>query len=161
MKYILKNKTTNKDHICEKVTINGFDYYVSDKKVFENGVYAKCSFTGDISKTRNGQISYKVIAGNNPSVDLPQVIDEVAVDNICNNQLRFCGQTEHKEIFGYYLGVKDGYNKSQETHPNSDEDMIKFGKFSKDYFYTHLFDGDFETCLKLWKSQQVKTIYYK
>ena len=32
MKYKLISKTTGEEHLCDKVTIDGFDYYVSDEK---------------------------------------------------------------------------------------------------------------------------------
>lgn len=31
MKYKLINKTTSEEHLCDKVTIDGFDYYLSDE----------------------------------------------------------------------------------------------------------------------------------
>ena len=36
-------------------------FITSDEKVTQNGIWAKCSFTGDILKNRNGQYAYKVI----------------------------------------------------------------------------------------------------
>jgi len=33
MKYRLINKQTGEEHLCDKVTIDGFDYYVSDDKI--------------------------------------------------------------------------------------------------------------------------------
>ena len=33
MNYKLINKLTGEEHICQKVTIDGFDYYVSDEKI--------------------------------------------------------------------------------------------------------------------------------
>lgn len=33
MKYKLINKTTGEEHLCDKVIIEGFDYYVSDEKI--------------------------------------------------------------------------------------------------------------------------------
>jgi len=33
MKYKLINKQTGEEHLCNKVTIDGFNYYVSDEKV--------------------------------------------------------------------------------------------------------------------------------
>lgn len=152
MKYKLINKTTKEEHICDKVKIDGFDYYVSNEQVFENGVYAQCSFAGYISKTRNGQISYKVIATNKTSIDLPQVIDEV---EILADQLGYNAHNCH--------GFIEGYNKSQETHPNSDSDMIEYGiwvinnrnKFSNDVLAQK--GGKY---LEIWKSQQIKTIFY-
>jgi hypothetical protein len=33
MKYKLINNKTKEEHLCEKVTIDGFDYYVSNEKI--------------------------------------------------------------------------------------------------------------------------------
>jgi hypothetical protein len=43
------------------------ELYIIDNnhKVFENGIWAMCSFTGDILKNRNGQYAYKVILTTN------------------------------------------------------------------------------------------------
>jgi hypothetical protein len=37
----------------------------NNEKVTQNGIWAKCSFTGDILKNRNGQYAYKVILTTN------------------------------------------------------------------------------------------------
>lgn len=63
---------------------------------------------------------------NEETICTKVVINEIEIDNICNNQLRFCGQKEDKELFGYCLGVKDGYNKSQQIHPFTEDDIISF-----------------------------------
>ena len=33
MKYLLKQNKEDKGILCDKVTIDGFDYYVSDEKI--------------------------------------------------------------------------------------------------------------------------------
>jgi hypothetical protein len=55
---------------------------------------------------------------------------------------------------------KAGYNKSQETHPFSEEDMVEFAVFyqkhqgrSLEYWGKDLF--------KIWKEQQPKIVYYE
>ena len=41
MKYKLISKTTDEEHLCDKVTIDGFDYYVNDEKYFDdNGEFS-------------------------------------------------------------------------------------------------------------------------
>lgn len=46
----------------------------------------------------------------------------------------------------------NGYNKSQKTHPYSDDDMIDFATFRN--------GGDVREEFKLWKEQRTKTLYY-
>ena len=43
------------------------ELYIIDnnEKVTQNGIWAKCSFTGDILKNRNGQYAHKVILTTN------------------------------------------------------------------------------------------------
>ena len=36
MKYKLTNKQTNEENLCDKVTIDGFDYYVSGNEIPPN-----------------------------------------------------------------------------------------------------------------------------
>lgn len=53
-------------------------YITSDEKVTQNGIWAKCSFTGDILKNRNGQYACKVILTTDNLLikDGVQAIDE-------------------------------------------------------------------------------------
>ena len=47
--YKLINTKTNEEHLCEKVTIDGFDYYVSDDEaeIGENVLWIKQTYHGD------------------------------------------------------------------------------------------------------------------
>lgn len=75
MKYLIN------DIICEKVEVGGFDYYYLPKEL-------NIFFLGDETEIQNIENNdyvyhvslgknYKVIATNNSSLDLPQVVDEV------------------------------------------------------------------------------------
>jgi hypothetical protein len=46
------------------------ELYIIDNnhKVFENGIWAMCSFTGDILKNRNGMNAYKLILTTNKTI---------------------------------------------------------------------------------------------
>lgn len=102
MKYKLINKTTGEETLCDKVTIDGFDYYVSDEIPKEDDVatipsYASLVIVGSIDDMpyseshRHWQGLFcntcfdveavskfkKVIATNNPNIDIPKVVDEV------------------------------------------------------------------------------------
>ena len=186
MKYKLINKTTGEEHICEKVVIDGWDYYVSNElpqknnkilcdernHITENPKYKirTCkSIVNDWIMTfeidgqgENPNWTKKVIATNNPSIDIPKVVDEVDVlgktmVNLCLEKIK-----DLTKRFFWKAGFKSGYNKSQETHPFSEEDVkeiFKIAQMQKNY-------GDykpytFEETIQLWKEQRPKTLYYE
>lgn len=139
MKYKLINKTTGEEHICEKVVIDGWDYYVSY-------VYGK-----------------PTIATNNINHHIPKVVDETwiffkEVDGTCE-----------KDQYEHWL-YKSGYNKSQETHPNSDSDTAEFAEWLTlntnstsihgEYIYKNVRRVTKEL-IQIWKEQRTKILYYE
>jgi len=161
MKYKLINNKTKEEHLCDKVTIDGFDYYISDRIINEDElfimgnelIYNSSLLTEEWCKSPQP----KPIATTNPNIDIPKVVDEVEikVDEILNKELPNFTPYHRRSFFL-------GYNKSQETHPFSEEDMKNFGKFciennvckeeNRYYQYWEL--------LQLWKEQKPKTLYY-
>ena len=175
MKYKLINTNTKEEHLCDKVTIDGFDYYASKETPVENDLVYNGEFIVKWTKddvedclynpgAENYKGCKKVIATTNPNIDIPKVVDkinEVALqaypiypfydgDELCdtdtNSELR--------------KGFISGYNKSQETHPFSEEDMVEFAVFyqkhqgrSLEYWGKDLF--------KIWKEQKPKIVYYE
>ena len=177
MKYKLINKTTKEEHICEKVVIDGWDYYVSDERpkagdcVIE---YQKADAVGELHFI-NGEyvlsvdIQEKVIATNNPSIDIPKVVDEVDIIGetaceIANVSLNWYKDKNNKDrdesIIWHVDGIIEGYNKSQETHPNSDDDMVEFADWCETN-YDDLKPYTIKELLQLWKEQKTKTLYYE
>ena len=199
MKYKLINNQTKEEHLCDKVTIDGFDYYISEEKsLSDNGDWylghpnydtlSKWSMSG-MHEGKQVWIN-KVIATNNPNIDIPKVInvvDDLAlketlyqIDLIYNTEQR---KKDNKKTISilYFEGLslyKTGYNKSQEIHPFSEEDMVKFSEWlainyvpttaskelkywqkdtyqNKEYFYST------KELLQLWKEQRTKTLYYE
>ena len=65
------------------------ELYIIDnnEKVTQNGIWAKCSFTGDILKNRNGQYAYKVILTTNKLLikDGVQAIEDEFLEWFVNN----------------------------------------------------------------------------
>jgi hypothetical protein len=65
------------------------ELYIIDnnEKVNQNGIWAKCSFTGDILKNRNGQYAYKVILTTNNLLieDGVQSIDDTFLEWFVKN----------------------------------------------------------------------------
>ena len=178
MKYKLINKQTNEEHLCDKVTIDGFDYYVSDEKLIPNcyvfdPIRNRITVIYLVSKKGENFGAKKVIATNNPNIDIPQILEEP-------------NETLIHQIaadLGYRMlpddleeGIKAGYKESQETHPFSEQDMIDFvlwkdeNKFSvistKEDWVSELleYSGCVYTTkelLQLWQEQQPKIVYYE
>jgi len=185
MKYKLINRQTDEKHLCDKASIDGFDYYVSDDKIL-NGDYCVHPTTLNISQhsfDNNLRLYWKkIIATNNFSVNVPKVVNEI-------NEVAL----QAYPIYPFYDGdeLRDtdtnselrkgfisGYNKSQETHTFSEEDMIEFYEWCDTseqaaYFWrsnriyptmdnSHLIKlkEKRKELLQLWKEQQPKIIYY-
>jgi len=84
------------------------ELYIIDNndKVTQNGIWAKCSFTGDILKNRNGQYAYKVILTTNKLLikDGVQAIDDEFLEWFVKNPS--CEEVEIINTFDY---IKKGY----------------------------------------------------
>lgn len=184
MKYLLKNKTTGEEHLCEKVVIDGFEYYITDKitSIGEKSILQLEGFTPMIlthfEECEPDYEGKKIIATNNPNIDLPQVIDEVVYEaykavgeDIAYNDLLVTAWC-------------DGYSKAKEETPFSEEDMLDFLKWVEKSHYwkstdkrfpqtvglwTTNINGNFpveqgkttKELLEIWKQQRPKTIWYE
>lgn len=187
-KYKLINLQTKEEHLCDKVTIDGFDYYVSNEKL-KDGDWFYNTFNNNQPKIQQRKGNWKtcfnqhkIIATNNPNIDIPQVVDEV--EKICeeewlkhpNNDVLYGDSVEMKNA--YKAGVWDGYKKSQERYSFSEEDMLDFYEWCDTSEEAAIFwrrnrvDPDMsgnhwkkirenrEKLLKLWKEQHPKIVYY-
>lgn len=105
----------------------------------------------------------KAIATNNPNVDIPQVVDEVEIlaKNLDKSKCRnFRREHTLKEV---YEGIEDGfiigYNKSQERHPFSEEDvrfmLSEAFKASQECYQITSYE-----IIQLCKEQRPKKVYY-
>jgi hypothetical protein len=166
MKYRLIDKTTGIETLCDKVTIEGFDYYVSDEKIHFGYVWntiLEQIETMFKEKTFHDDLK-GVIATNNPNTAIPKVVDEVEIlaDAHCKEWdfERVLGNGSNTLAFDSFVY---GYNKSQATHPFSEENMIDFAEF----YFREEFNSTMQDCksskeiLRLWKEQQLKTVYYE
>lgn len=131
MKYKLINKTTNETHVCDKVIIDGFDYYVKEDLVKEdefflmgNEIIQNSSLlTDEWCKSKQP----KVIASNDLSTNIPKVVTEEPYELLIPfpNELKM---RDGREILNWQNGWVDGYlvgyTKSQESHSYSDDDII-------------------------------------
>lgn len=181
MMYKLINKTTGEEHLCDKVTIDGFDYYVSNEEININNIYAyntvlntvifldeSLDFYTYLNDTK--KVWFKVIATTNPGIDIPKVVNEGAKS--AKEQQEFeleTGRTLEAALC-IKMGFLLGYKKSQETHPNSDEDVKSYLNFVEDNYHYHSsgwYDRDSDENITReqmfinWKEQKIKTIYYE
>jgi len=191
-KYKLINRKNNEETLCDKVTVEGFDYYVSDKLPKDQEVYwtyivfdepiviNKCNLPDGWFERLHGKINYKsVIATNNPSIDIPKVVDEnnpkVMFER--ENPLPNDNPTERTHGLVGISGAlsnwfearkwfQKGYNKSQETHPYSEEDILNlldliFDVTGKDELWDKVKDKTTKELLTVWQSQRTETIYFE
>ena len=164
MKYKLVNNQTKEEQLCDRIRIDGFDYYVDDMIIKENDWYIAWETINGINSnyiiqkaTASEPVDMyswasnykKVIATSNPNIDIPKVVDEVK-------------DMAEKLDFKPYSWMR-GYNKSQEAHPFSEEDMIEFKNFciGQEFDINGYNPKDTKELLKLWKEQKPKIVYYE
>lgn len=156
MKYKIIDKNTEQIHICNKVTINGFAYYVSENEtITEKDSYYYKHFDDDIivlssEKTIEKGINTlenlnkdtfykKIIATNNPDINLPLVFE--------NNN-------DNDNIFTQ----KDMIDFASWTHLNG---------YSKHQVNDRWYDGEFyignsKRLLDIWKIEnELILLYYE
>ena len=159
MKFKLINKQTGEERLCEKVVIDGWDYYVSDEKTLFSDGKTFVTKENIIHMAYGYNYGDKVVIASNNPIDIPKVVDEVEM--LANIEYPFAfggiGNIENT-LKNHFI---KGYNKSQETHPNSDENMKLFGKFCTEYDYRLFGTKSYEELLQLWKEQKPKTLYYE
>lgn len=198
MEYNLINTTPKEETLCDKVTIDGFDYYVSNEqlKIGDNEIFGNTSLkygwnwgfrkiqteeelkqefelielTKGVREKNPSLMFKKVIATNNPNIDIPKVVDKVEKLAYEHDVKTFLSSEFNYDSF------EAGYNKSQETHPFSVEDMIQFNEWYYNVFlddviglngkekmdkYQHLKNkGITEEVIQIWIGQKPKEVYY-
>ena len=172
--YLLKNKSTNEEVLCTKVVVDGFDYYVSECKILKRDYVIFCDknllyqveYQSQEYDYNNDSDCKKVIATNNPSIDIPKVISDAEVANINRGIDKANGYLKDEFVIGY--------NTHASTHTLSDDEVVEFNDWCiKNYCCEILFsgkwykrNGDDETeytskeLLQLFKEQQIKTLIY-
>lgn len=161
MKYKLINNKTKEETICEKVVIDNFDYYVNNDKItsyYYNPATNNIHIESNPKRLEvvNKHKRLKIIATNNPNIDISKVISEVktlSLEYTINKNTQFF--TKHD--------FENGYRKAKETYHFTVQDMLDFGKYcinnqlckeeNRYYQYWEL--------LQIFKEQQIKTIFYE
>lgn len=168
MKYKLINIETKQETLCDKVTIHGVDYHVSNEMPNYKDYYITSITDSSGTRISIGQrldsvdSDYseckKVIATTNPNIDIPQVENEV-------EELAYIHYKSNKHYTtrdAHHFGL--GYTKSQQSHPFSEEDMIEFGEWRNNIQQPFLRNGyqDLETerLFQIWKQQKPIKVYY-
>ena len=152
MKYKLINKQTNEEHLCDKVTIDGFDYYVSDTAIGYRYGISKLYEVVEIKINYDATLYKGIICSTNPNIDIPKVVCNIDLTKLCYYDRRN-PDFSIKEEYGYdkeeveatgnfakkdcacdncFYGrsqLTEQLIKSQETHPFSEEDMIEFANW--------------------------------
>lgn len=152
----LINIKTGESHLCEKVIIDGFDYYANYPE--------KCCIQKEGKSLMNKGCMErnhceKFIATNKPNIDIPKVVDiveELAYEYYSENE-------HYKAADAFHF--KNGYNKSQETYPFSEEDVVEFGEIIAWNMVGKTITESFvkeisKELLQFWKEQKPKTIYF-
>jgi hypothetical protein len=177
MKFKLINRQTNEEHICVEIVENGFTYYLTNVLEVTDGYILNLTRIEKYSKDdRKYEKYHKVIATNNPNIDIPKVIDKIT--EVFKNHFDIDSTEDFPKTVGdtniieYF---KEGYNKSQQDFPFNEEDMIEFGdwlinvcnsdwELNKNCYITGVASITIRNTKELfdiWKSQQIKTIYYE
>lgn len=171
--YKLINKSTKEETICTKVVIDGFDYYVSDDKILNDEPYIslETNYATDpkeryvlyyLGVGLNGKNPKKVIATNNPSIDIGQVIDEVVelADKWVFKTNGHKWSNNDDTAGDNYSSFIEGYNTHAKTHTLSDDEVVEFGNTLLNMPNNILELKTVLEHLQLFKEQQIKTIYY-
>lgn len=179
-KYLLKQNEEDEGVLCRIVTIDGFDYYVSDSPRGSNYIIwlegtPKLTYATLITSTLysggHAENWKRVIATNNPNIHIPKVVDEV--ERLAEHEFQEQKESYENstEMFPFddsellATGFQIGYNKCKEIHPNSDKDTIEFANWLRQEDteanaekYANFTDADM---LQFWKEQQPKIVYYE
>lgn len=180
MKYKLINKKTNKETICDKVTIDGYDYYIQNESS-EECFYYNMFFNQHLNQLlhknnlhHENMESKEVFATNNPISKSPQIINKVEKLAIEYNQKRFVsGFNPSKDVFA--SGILSGWKQSHETYSFSEEDMIEFTEWAAISHYHYYYNGTIwswgnahtqhycstKELLEIWKKHNLETIWYE
>jgi hypothetical protein len=166
--YKLINRKTGEETICTRVAIDRFDYYILGLPKYDEWVLELDTFNiGRVTYLNEGlcrtiqfeKLIYKcrqVIATNNPSIDIPRVIDETFTKSFEYFVSRDKCDSDSMIHFS------KGYNTHAETHTLNDDEVIEFSDYVG-FYYANVHNPVVPTkeLLQLFKEQLTKTIYYE
>ena len=158
--------------ICEEVEIDGFKYYQADNcgrealidgcfYIYKNEMICKYSKLYNKSAASAGY-NKKIIATNNPNLELPQIIDTALISAQNSILLLSNLQTSRDQHVGITCFF-EGYKQAKDESPFSKEEMFNFA----DYYFNEIFNTDIKSnflstndIFKMWELTNIKTLYY-
>lgn len=164
MKYKLIDQITKEEHICDKITIDGFDYYFAEDMIkegefflMEGEMIENCSLlTNEWCNSKQP----KIFATNNPNINMPKIFEEAEMLSekvIANFEYR-----EDEDVKYARKKWSDGYKVAKYLYPFDENDMIEFALFYTDYIINSK-EKDIRTrkgIFELWKEQKQITLFY-
>lgn len=139
--YKLVNIKTGQEIICNKIQIENFDYYVSDKCNDLGGWHIDKEFKilSNVSRFNVVTEMKEVIATTNPNIDIPKVkeMSDYLAKQLNKQSFDDYGNPKWDEgkLFHRQMGFIDGYNKSQETHPFSLDDVKEIINLAREQYW--------------------------
>lgn len=173
--YKLINLETKEEFICEKVVIEGMDYY-SIKGDIKFGDYVTNGFMVWLWKDNTSLLGIKkVVASTNPSIDTPKITDEAYY---------LSQKASIVDRAKYDLGYMVGFNMAKGKYPFTEDDLEEFyiwkdenrwftfsnGKWNYTFEHgTSISEDAYELryrkttkeLLDIWQEQRIETIYFK
>ena len=178
--YILIDNNTGVEHVCTKVNIKGFDYYINDENILNTDYYLlnnKYVYKGGTSDSLIN--AKKIIATTNPHIKIPHVSNSINSTRIILNKTNtsnIIDELDTRSILAENYASAfinddgtsetdflEGYDKCKELHPYTKEDMLLFGNFCKNLskdnkdIQRENFDMNFEDLLNMFENTD-KTI---
>lgn len=170
--YKLINLETKEEFICDKVVIEGMDYYVNDDiksgdvtpyiMCYANNTYEICNTNNGIRESKLG-LAKRVIAtiiGN--SIATPKITDEAYY---------LSQKASIVDRAKYDLGYMVGFTMAKGKYPFTEDDMIEFAEWlaenaSSTLVFSKWLDGELvdrttKELLDIWQEQRIETIYFK
>jgi len=169
-KYQLINSHIQEKYLCEKFIIDVFDYYVSNDKPI-NGDYGLVNYKtitnishwDEFYKFNPNINCKKVVATNNPNIDLPKVIEEVEKE-FTRNIIKTNKIYHNTKLFDTHKeGFIEGFNIHKEQYYLCEQDMIDFVEW-KDIHIQEINCSKIHTTkelLQIWLKLKPKTIFYR
>lgn len=171
--YKLIHLKTKEETICSLVTIDGFNYYVSECSLKEKDWVINNNFLNQISSFRmNNSDDWKtdgwrkVIASNkqhNPNIAIPKVIDNSDIYDYSESLSKSLYDEERhrddliKSLFA--VACQSGYEKAKETYQFTEKDVLNFTEYYKNNAW--LMKNTNKEILDIWKEQRINTLYYE
>lgn len=155
MKYLLKQNKEDKGVLCDKVTIDGFEYYVDYSQPIEVGKWYISNQAPRLCvKIKEGKYPYihlnnkgeeiadfytwkgVIICSNNPNIDIPQVVDKL--ENIVKayvQELIDCKSVKEHERTWISSICHQSITKSQEIYPFSLDDVKEIINLAREQYW--------------------------